>query len=111
MKNPTGIECSHFFGDYFRGKNREECRLLKSATPPLPWQHSTCENCPVPGILRANSCEHMQLEPALNRPFPFFPLRVEVSATCRKTHQSVQEPHIGCGECHQLPDVFLNATD
>lgn len=107
MKNPAGIECAYFFGDYHRGRNREECRLLNSANPPLPWEPKLCQGCPVPGILRANSCQHMQLIPSITRPFPFFSRRVEVKAFCTKTHQEVSEPKIGCGECHQLPEIFL----
>lgn len=107
MKNPAGVECAYFFGDYHRGRNREECRLLNTAAPPLPWQPRLCEGCPVPGILRANSCQHMTFKPSLVRPFPFLRQQVEVSAYCRKTNQDVKEPQIGCGECHQLPEIFL----
>jgi len=107
MKNPAGVECHYFFGDYFRGRNREECRLLKSANPPINWDPKFCDNCPVPPIRRANSCEDMQLKPALKRPLPLMPKRVQITAYCRKTHQDVAEPHIGCGECHKLPEVFL----
>jgi hypothetical protein len=107
MNNPAGVECSYFFGDYFRGRNREECRLLMATIPPLPWQPRLCNGCPVPGILRANSCEHMQLRPELKRPFPFFPYQVQINAYCQKTDQDVKEPKIGCGACHQLPEIFL----
>jgi hypothetical protein len=107
MKNPAGIECQYFFGDYFRGKNKEECRLLKSANPALDWEPKFCENCPVPAIRRANSCGDMQLKPSVKRLLPLMPKRVQVEAYCRKTLQDVAEPHIGCGQCHQLPDVFL----
>lgn len=107
MKNPAGVECAFFFGDYYRGRDREECRLLKSASPSLLWQPRLCESCPVPGILLANSCQHMILKPILRRPFPFFPQQVGVKAYCRKTQQDVPEPKVGCGECHQLPEVFL----
>ena len=107
MKTPVGVECPYFFGDYHRGKNREECRLLAATIPSLPWQPRLCNSCPVPAIVRANSCEHMQLRPELKRPFPFFPHQVKVNAYCRKTHQDVKEPKVGCGECHKLPEIFL----
>jgi hypothetical protein len=110
MKTPAGTECHYFFGDYFRGMDREECRLLASALPQLPWQPKLCFNCPVPGILMANSCEHMQLKPALKRPFPYLTQQVQVQAYCSKTRQVVHEPHLGCGECHQLPEVFLTES-
>jgi hypothetical protein len=107
MITPAGKECRYFYGDYYRGKNHEECRLLSSALPLLPWQPKLCFKCPVPGILLANSCPHMQLKPSLKRPFPFSAEQIRVVAYCTKTGQDVQEPQIGCGECHQLPDVFL----
>jgi hypothetical protein len=107
MKTPAGIECRYFYGDYHRGKNREECRLLEESIPPLVWRDKLCYTCPVPGILRANSCEHMQLRPALKRPFPFLATRVHVNAYCTKTEQDVLEPQIGCGKCHELPEIFL----
>ena len=107
MKTPAGVECPYFFGDYFRGKHKEECRLLGSTIPPLPWEPRLCNTCPVPGIVRANSCQHLQLRPELKRPFPFFPHQVRVNAYCSKTRQEVKEPKIGCGECHQLPEIFL----
>lgn len=108
MKTPAGVECQFFYGDYHRGRDHEECRLLKSANPPLKWQPTMCSTCPVPGILRANNCEHMRLTPEVYRPFFILKPQVRVEAYCLKTKQQVKEPHIGCGECHQLPDAFLN---
>jgi len=49
----------------------------------------------------------MQLRPELKRPFPLIPHQVKVNAYCRKTKQDVKEPKLGCGECHQLPEIFL----
>jgi hypothetical protein len=108
MKTPAGRECRYFYGDYFRGKDREECRLLNSANPPLDWQEKLCYTCPVPGIMRANSCENMRLIPSLVRPFPIIGAKqVYLKAHCIKIKREVIEPQIGCGQCHQLPEVFL----
>jgi hypothetical protein len=104
MRTPAGKECRYFYGDYFRGREREECRLLDSAS--LPWKPDMCRTCPVPGILLANSCSNLTLKPRLVRPFPFIKQQVEVDAFCTKTRRVVTEPHIGCGECHPLPPVF-----
>lgn len=106
MQTPAGKECRYFYGDYFRGRNREECRLLEAATPPLPWKPALCYTCPVPEILQANACEHMVLRPSLVRPFPFIRQEVHISTYCDKTARSDFDPHIGCGECHPLPPVF-----
>jgi hypothetical protein len=107
MRTPAGFECSYFFGDYFRGKNREECRLIGNAAPPNHWTRDLCKSCPVPGIQRANSCPEMNLTGHVQRNFFGLQKKVEVKAFCRKTNRSVADPYIGCGECHDLPDIFI----
>ena len=107
MKTPAGKECHYFYGDYFRGRNHEECRLLAEANPPQSWTPDLCFTCPVPGILQANACTHMTLAGFVYRPFFILKPRVRVTAYCTKTQQDVAEPHIGCGECHPLPPAFL----
>lgn len=105
MRTPSGIDCNYFYGDYFRGRSVEECRLLKAAGQ--DWSPDLCKTCPVPGIVRANACEHLQLKPTVARPLSaMFMRRVQVSAYCNKTRRNVKEPHIGCGECHPLPPIF-----
>ena len=107
MQTPTGIECKHFYGDYHRGREIEECRLLKSSEPPQTWFAALCETCPVPEILRANSCENMQLNAQVTRSiFDAFQRRVKITAFCEKTGKNVAKPEIGCGQCHPLPPIF-----
>jgi len=105
MKTPAGRECPYFHGDYFRGRNSEECRLLKQSRE--NWTSDLCKTCPVPDIARANSCQHMKLKAVVARPLTaMFMRRVQVSAFCEKTGRDVSEPQIGCGECHELPFTF-----
>ncbi len=105
MKTPFGAECEYFYGDYLRGRNREECRLLAAAG--LVWDSSLCRGCPVPGIRRANACEFIRLRPRVGRSlFSGFRKQVQVEAYCEKIGGAVSEPHIGCGQCHPLPPVF-----
>jgi hypothetical protein len=105
MRTPAGFECKYFYGDYFRGRSVEECRLLKAAGQ--NWSPDLCKTCPVPDITRANACEHLQLRATVGRPLnAAFMRRVQLSAYCEKTHRDVKEPHIGCGECHPLPPIF-----
>jgi hypothetical protein len=105
MKTPAGRECPHFFGDYYRGRNVEECRLLEAHGQ--QWTHDLCKTCPVPDIARANSCQHMKLIPSVVRPVAaLFQRRVQINAFCEKTKRDVSEPQIGCGECHALPFKF-----
>lgn len=107
MRTPAGKECRYFYGDYFRGRKNEECRLLKDAG--LPWKPAFCETCPVPEILLSNACTHMVLEPRLTRPFPYIRQQVEVRAYCLKSERGNFDPHIGCGQCHPLPPVFAES--
>jgi hypothetical protein len=108
MKTPAGKECDYFFGDYYRGRNREECRLIGNQSPPNHWTPDLCSTCPVPGILLANSCQHMHLKARVGRKFLGLKRYVEISAYCDKTNRDVTEPHIGCGECHPLPTLFID---
>jgi len=102
MKTPAGHECPHFYGDYFRGRNVEECRLLKQQGQ--VWTPDLCRTCPVPAIARANSCQYMKLNAVITRPFSaLFSRRVQVTALCEKSEKNVSEPEIGCGQCHSLP--------
>lgn len=106
MRTPAGIECRYFYGDYYRGRQHEECRLL-----PRDWQPRLCATCPVPAIRRANACEHMQLIARVERPLFVLPARVRVQAFCQKSARPVTEPHVGCGQCHTLPPAFMGAPD
>ena len=106
METPAGKECRYFFGDYYRGRNHEECRLLLGASPPEKWTSDLCFSCPVPEIQLANACPNMILEGRVERPFPYIQKKVVVSAYCKKTLKNVLEPKIGCGECHPLPPIF-----
>ncbi len=106
MRTPAGKECKYFYGDYFRGRNAEECRLLEAAHE--RWSRDLCQNCPVPEILRANACEFLQLRGSVARPVTAaFQRRVQVTAYCEKVGRPVAEPEIGCGECHPLPAEFV----
>jgi len=107
MRTPAGTECRYFYGNYFRGKNQEECRLIGNQPPPGDWNRNLCQTCPVPEILLANACEFLQLRGKVARPFSAgFQRRVQITAFCEKTKRHVSEPHIGCGECHKLPFTF-----
>lgn len=102
MKTPAGSECSYFFGDYYRGRENEECRLLGSA-----WKASLCKTCPVPSIELANACKFMRLKGEVTRPIMAgFKSRVKISTYCEKNQSAGFDAHIGCGECHPFPTIF-----
>ena len=105
MRTPAGIECKFFFGDYYRGRNHEECRLLSENGQ--PWVAKLCQTCPVPSITRANACEFMKINATVKRSvFTLFRQQVEVTAFCEKTKRVVNEPQVGCGDCHPIPVSF-----
>lgn len=105
MRTPSGIECKYFYGDYFRGRSNEECRLLQAANE--RWTPDLCKTCPVPGIARANSCENLSLRARTGRPLSaIFQRRIQVYAYCEKNQRPVSEPYIGCGDCHSIPPIF-----
>ena len=107
MRTPAGSECKYFYGDYFRGRSVEECRLLKASGQ--KWNAGLCKTCPVPAITLANACEFLHLHASVTHPISAaFQRRVQVSAFCEKTERNVREPQIGCGECHPLPPIFDN---
>jgi hypothetical protein len=107
MRTPAGFECPYFYGNYFRGRQVEECRLLKETDPSHEWKPSLCRNCPVPAIVRANSCPNMVLKARVEGYFLGLKEKVQVIPYCTKTNQVVKVPEVGCGQCHPIPDVFL----
>ncbi len=106
MRTPAGKQCSYFYGNYFRGRSDEECRLLAASGE--RWTRDLCSTCPVPEIQQANACEFLKLRGSVVRPVTaLLRRRVRVAAYCEKVKRSVPEPEIGCGECHPLPAGFI----
>ena len=105
MRTPAGFECKYFYGDYFRGRSVEECRLLQASGQ--KWKSNFCKTCPAPAVGRANACEFLQLSARITRPFAAaFMERVEITAYCEKSNKTVNEPQVGCGDCHPIPPIF-----
>ena len=100
----TGKECPYFYGDYYRGKQHEECRLIGNGTP--AWEMKYCRTCPVPDIVMANNCPNMILAGEIKGNLLGFNKRVAVTAYCTKSHQEVRNPYVGCGQCHPIIDLF-----
>lgn len=104
MRTPAGKECRYFYGDYYRGRSHEECRLLMDYH--LHWTRNLCSTCPVPGIIQANACQFMELTPTVTRKLPLLKRQVKIAPHCAKTGRAGFDPHIGCGQCHPLPPIF-----
>lgn len=111
MRTPYGVECSFFYGDYFRGKSAEECRLIGHQPPPNNWTSDLCKTCPVPGILRANACKNMSLSLTIKRKSGVGKRRIDVTAYCSKSNTQVKTPQVGCGICHPLGEILTTNDD
>lgn len=106
MRTPAGTECPYYFEDYFRGREDQACRLIERTPASGKWEPQLCQTCPVPKIVRANACPHLILDARVQTGFLGFNKHVEVSAMCTQTLDTVDEPEIGCGQCHQnLPPM------
>jgi hypothetical protein len=110
MRTPAGTECSFFYGDYFRGRDLEECRLIGNVPAPKNWSPDLCQKCPVPAIQRANACENMILHGEVKPGFLRMHRQVTVSAYCKKSQLNVKEPEIGCPLCHDLGVLIHDST-
>ena len=101
MKTPAGFECKFFYGDYYRGRNRQECRLIAQNRNSEPWTPGLCRDCAVPRIITANACPHLVLEARVVKTALGLGRKVGVRASCLKTLQDVAKPAVGCGHCHE----------
>lgn len=112
MRTPAGTECPFYFEDFHRGRDRQECRLIDRTPNGGTWEPRLCGGCPVPAIVRANACEHLVLEGRVRSGFLGLGKHVEVSAMCTWTLGEVEEPKVGCGQCHlDMPDFELPTED
>ena len=95
---PTPVNCRYFYGDYFRGRNHEECRLLEeSPNNSRPWRRKLCDSCPVPELLITSNCRDLALEADVKRSF----LRERVVVTfaiCTKHLAQLDDP-LNCEQC------------
>ena len=106
MRTPAGSECKHYYEDFNRGREIQQCRLARFNPASLPWQPDDCARCPVPAILRANGSPDMVLELNIRKGFLGFGRAIQVSASCRKHLIEIEEPFVGCPQCSaERPDL------
>lgn len=92
------VNCRFFYGDYFRGKHKEECRLL-AANPEnqIAWKRNHCNSCPVPEILIVSNTRELALEAKIVR--KFLRSQVEVTfAVCTRHMVELTDPRY-CPQC------------
>jgi hypothetical protein len=99
MRTPAGQECRFYYQDFHRGSSTQECRLIDANPNSEAWKPGDCSDCPVPGILLANSSPNLILEAAIKKGFLGFNRRIELQASCSRHLVNVSEPHIGCPKC------------
>jgi hypothetical protein len=110
VRTPAGTECPHYFEDFHRGRNRQECRLIARNPQSPSWKPEDCRACRVPRIVQANACQHLILNATVSSGVLGLGRRVDIRADCLLSLTGVAEPEIGCGRCHEsfLPEVGPN---
>lgn len=92
------VNCRYFYGDYFRGKNKEECRLVGSNPDnERPWRRRLCDSCPVPGLLIATNSPDLLLQAEVKRKFLRDGVEV-IFAVCAKHMIELDDPRL-CPQC------------
>ena len=99
MKTIAGRECSFYYADFHRGRNRQECRLLARNTASPRWEPKDCMSCRVPDILWANASEHLELTGEVKIGLLGFGRRVEIRAWCTQHDIPITDPFVGCERC------------
>lgn len=98
MRTPAGTECRFYYEDFNRGRQTQECRLIKDNPRSLPWAPGLCAKCPVPEILRANGSPDLRLELTVRKSLGLF-TKLVVDAYCAKHAAPVADPIRGCQAC------------
>ncbi len=98
MTTHKPVNCRYFYGDYFRGKEKEACRLLES-TPGsrTAWKRKLCDTCPIPELLLTSSCRDLLLEGKVTK--SFLRERVAVSFAICVTHMLDLDDPAHCPQC------------
>jgi hypothetical protein len=112
MRTPAGKECPHYYADYYRGREVEECRLAKINPNSERWTQGDCGRCPVPEILAANSSKDMELKLTITKSLLGMVRRNVVTAYCLKHRIPIENPYVGCLKCaDERPgmDIFRKA--
>jgi hypothetical protein len=116
MKTPAGKECPHYYANFKRGANKQECRLADANPASAQWHPADCAQCRVPEIVAANSSPHMRLRLTIKPGLLGSPFgrRLVVDAYCEKHTVVIDDPMVGCPQCNaERPglDAFLSALE
>jgi hypothetical protein len=95
MINPAGKECKHYYQDFHRGRNLQECRLVKQNPDSERWHPDDCSKCPVADILLANADPDMELTVTIKKGFLGFGRKVQVIARSLIDGTPIEDPFVG----------------
>ena len=105
MRTPAGTECRHYYEDFHRGRQQQECRLVMANHRSLPWKPDVCAKCRVPQVLRANGSADLRLTLTIGRRFGLF-ASLTLDAYCARHGRPIADPMRGCAECAaEIPGV------
>ena len=94
------VDCPYFYADYHRGREVETCRLIeRNRENRRAWRRALCDRCPVPGILRVSTCQHLALEAAVQRRLGLID-QVTVYAVCTQHLDELRDPK-HCRKCEE----------
>ncbi len=114
MRTPDGKDCRFYYQDFHRGRDVQECRLIKGNVDSLPWRPQYCVRCTVPMILNANSSPNMELKLTVTPVALGLGRKLVVTAHCVKHDIKIEDPMVGCQQCNaERPglDVFWKALE
>ncbi len=109
MRTPDGRECRHYYEDFHRGRNVQECRLVQGNVESLSWKPSDCKRCPVPDILSANASPHLKLKLTIDTRLMGLGRKLEVEAWCTRHRREIEDPFVGCELCQEDRSDALDA--
>jgi hypothetical protein len=114
MITPAGKECPHYYEDFNRGREVQECRLAARNPESLRWRPKDCARCAVPDILRANASPSLELRLTIRGALLGFVRQMRVDARCLKHDIPIADPYTGCPLDAQESDalrLFREALD
>ncbi len=111
MQTPAGKECRHYHADFHRGRNVQECRLIRGNTESMPWKPQDCAKCEVPDILNANASRRLELTATVKTKFMGFGRIVEVKAFCDGKEIDNKDAYTSCGDDRPGLHLFRKALE
>jgi hypothetical protein len=112
MITPDGKSCKHYYQDFHRGRNVQECRLAKLNPDSANWNPSDCAKCQIPDILMANADPNMELQLTIKKGFMGFGRRIEIIARDKRDGSVITNPYIGRIDAdHPGMEIFRQAIE